>query len=342
MSDLKTSSVTVSVNTFNRPDALSVCLSSLNRQTDKDFKVVIVNGGELEPLEDLIKKYPLSIKVICQQKRGLVEARNLCWKNANTDIVCIIDDDLVVSDNWLKEIKDTFSSAKNIGGVTGPTVIPKSISSNRDAIAMIDRFERGNLFWRIIGNFYLNFILEGRVRDVGKILDCGTFSMGSNYPDSFMNKGLIEVDYLEACHMCFRKDLISQAGGFDYCYTGTGEWSEPDLAFKINKMGYKLIFNPKASTEHRVSQQGVYKARTYAFERSVNFIQFYFRHIKPNTLNRFLRFYSYIAYMNFYWIYKAITTRNINWLTGLSGTISALWRNICCSYAKQERELNEK
>jgi len=319
--------VTVTITTFNRPDALLCCLESLSKQTNENFEVVVVNGGDINVVKSVVTKFNLAIRVIQQQNKGLVEARNLSWKEAKGEIVCMIDDDLVVSENWLIEILGTFSGDDLIAGVTGPTLINEERLCDRDVTSFIKRFETGSFFWRMLGKFYLNFILEGKVREIGRILDCGTFTLGSNFKDCLKKNGLVEVDYLEACHMCFRRELIERVGGFDYLYTGTSEWSEPDLAFKIRKLGYKLVFNPRVVTEHRVSKQGVFKARTYAFERSVNFINFYFRHIKPNTLIKFFRFYSYLSFMNLYWAYKAITSGNINWLTGILGTASALINN---------------
>ena len=320
--------VTVAITTFNRPRDLWKCLTSLSRQSYKDFDIIVVNGGNKEVVDNLIRNFNLPIRVFPQKKLGLVEARNICWKESRGDIVCIIDDDLILSRTWLEEILKAFSSDEKIGGVSGPTLISEKRRRRRDSILLIKRFEKGNIFWRLLGRFYLNFILQGRVREIGRILDCGTFSIGSNFSDCLSRENIFEVDYLEACHMCLRKSLIAEAGGFDYIYTGTGEWNEPDLAFKIRKLGYKLVFNPKAVTEHRVSLSGVFKARTYAFERSANFINFYFRHIKPNTLSKLTRFYLYLLFVNGYWVYKAVQSGNTNWLSGIMGTVYGLYSNI--------------
>jgi len=321
-------SVTVSINTFNRPDALFECLDSLSKQTFRDFDIIVVNGGNSKSVEDVSRKFNLPIRIVNQKRKGLVEARNLCWKETQSDIVCIIDDDLIVSQGWLKEIVGTFSSSKDIGGVTGPTLINEHLLESRDATSFVNKFSKGNFIWKLIGKFYLDFLLEGKVNEIGKIVTCGTFTLGSNYKDCLNLKNTIEVDYLEACCMCFRRRLIDKAGEFDYIYTGTSEWSEPDLSFKVKKLGYRLVFNPKAVAEHKVSQQGVFKARTYAFERSVNFINFYFKNIKPNNLKKIIKFYSYLVFMNAYWIYKAFESGNLNWLSGLTGTCVGILRNI--------------
>ena len=216
-------SYTVSINTFNRISALTECLESLTRQTDNNFDVIIVNGGDKDPVREAVKSFNLKIKIIDQEKKGLVEARNLCWKEADSDIVCIIDDDLVVSKNWISEIKNTFTQDEKIGGVSGPTIVSQEDFANRDALSFINKFINGNFFWKSLGRFYFNFLLEGKVMDVGRILDCGTFTLGSNYSDCLRRHWLIEVDYLEACHMCLKRKLIEQVGGFDYIFTGTGE-----------------------------------------------------------------------------------------------------------------------
>jgi len=319
--------VTVSITTFDRLRDLSKCLVSLSKQVYKDFEVIIINGGNKEPVEWLVRNFNLPIRIVQQKRKGLVEARNLCWRETQGEIVCMIDDDLVVSPGWLQEIVNTFLSDDKIGGVSGPTLISERRRKLRDLILLVKRFESGNIFWRSIGWFYIHFILENKMNEVGRILRGGIFTLGANFPSCLKKNKIFEVDYLEACHMCLRRRLIEEVGGFDYCYGGVGDWSEPDLVFKIKKLGYKLVFNPKAITEHRLSVKGVFSARTHAFDRSANFITFYFRHIKPDTFQKAIRFYFYLFFINCYWVYKTLETRNLNWLTGIFGTIFSLIRN---------------
>jgi GT2 family glycosyltransferase len=267
----------------------------------------------------------LRIKVVNQERKGIVEARNLGWVNSQADIVCFIDDDLVVSSSWLEEIKEAFLSDENIGGVSGPTIISQDRHRNRDLALFLGEFENSNnIFLKFLGKLYLGLILEGRVKDVGMILKSGAFTPGSNYPDCLNIPGLADVEYLEACHMCFRRFLLEKIGGFDYTYTGTGEWNEPDFSFKVRRLGYRLVFNPKAITYHNISQGGVFKARTYAYERSRNFIYFYFQNVRLNSLEKIFRFSMNLCFINAYWVYKFIQTKNISWLNGIWGTLKGI------------------
>lgn len=314
----------VVVPTFNRSDDLSRCLESLSRQTYSDFDVIIANGGDYSNVARIAGEFRnLRIKILNQERKGLTEARNLGWRHAQSDILCFIDDDLVVSPEWLDNVNKTFLSDDNIGGVSGPTIIPDDRQRNRDLALFLSSFESSaNVFLKAIGKFYLGIILENKVKDVGRILKSGAFTPGSNFKDCLSLPGIIDVDYLEACQMCFRRKLLEELKGFDYVYEGTGEWQEPDLSFKAREKGYRLVFNPKAVTYHYISRAGVFKERTNSYERSKNFIFFYMRWIKPNSLEKIARFGANLLFINLYWCYKFLKTRNHDWLRGIAGMFS--------------------
>lgn len=312
----------VVVSTFNRNEDLRRCLEALNKQTYKDFEVVVSNGGDYAGVKNVMEQFgDLRINVVNQQRKGLAEGRNLGWRNTRSDIICFIDDDLIVSAQWLENIRETFLSDEKIGGVSGPTIIPDDRQKSRDLALFLERFKTsGNIFLRFLGKLYLAIILENKIKDVGKILKSGAFTPGSNYKDCLNLSNVVGVDYLEACHMCFRRRLLKDLNGFDYIYEGTGEWQEPDFAFKVRAKGYRLVFNPKAVTYHYISQGGVFKARTNSYERSKNFIFFYMRWIKLNSLEKIFRFGANLIFINLYWCYKFFQSKNPDWLRGIWGT----------------------
>lgn len=326
-------SFSVAVSTYNRNDDLRRCLDSLSEQTFDDFEIVVSNGGDYSGVKSVADNFKnLRIKIVNQERKGVVEARNLGWRNSSSDIVCFIDDDLVVSGHWLENIRQAFLLDKNIGGVSGPTIVPKERLKNRDFALFLNEFAKTkNILLRLFGKVYTKLILEDKVSDVGRILKSGAFTPGSNFETCLNLNGIIDVDYLEACHMCFRRKLFEDLGGFDYIYEGTGEWNEPDFSFRVRRNGYRLIFNPKALTYHNISQAGVFKARTNSYERSKNFIFFYMRWVKPNTQEKFFRFSANLLIINLYWCYKFFQTKNPDWLKGINGTFTGLMeaRKIC-------------
>ncbi len=323
--------ISVIIPTLARIHDLERCLDSLSRQRYKDFEVVIVTNTRDE-LEYLFQKYPdLRIEVVEQEAPGLSNARNAGLAKALGWIVSFIDDDVVLSDSWAKELIGTFNKAADIAGVSGPTIIPQEIAANRDILAFHNRI-KSNIFCYLLGAVYNYIILENKPYAIGRIFKSGGFSLGSNYPEVIKASGEVEVDYLEACNMSFRKDVLDKTGGFSMEYKGIGDWSEPDLAFRVRSQGYKLIFNPNVLVSHLVSQGGVFIDRGKdSYQRMLNFIHFYYKWIKPDRIGKAARFAANLLFLNMYWLYKFISTGKSSWLGGVKGIFGGLRRQICKS-----------
>jgi glycosyltransferase involved in cell wall biosynthesis len=58
------------------------------------------------------------------------------------------------------------------------------------------------------------------------------------------------VDWLGTFSAACRKEAFFRVGGFDTVFR-TANAEDPELAFKIRKMGYRIVFNPKAVVAHR-------------------------------------------------------------------------------------------
>jgi glycosyltransferase involved in cell wall biosynthesis len=321
--------VSVIIPTKNRCKALKECLDSLLKQTYKNFEVVIVDGGSTDRTKELINDYSNKLPIVfTTQNGGLIPQENKGWKIANGDIIIRTDDDVIASPEWIQEIVNTFDFPDGVGGVTGPTIIPEERKEYRDLFHFQKKLTQGGIFWKLIGKIYFDYFLEGEPFTVSKWFKSGAFSLGSNYPECLKLTEPIKVTHQEACNMATRKELLEKVGGYDETFIGIGEFNEPDVSFKIRKLGYKIIFNPKARVYHLPSKEGFFKDRPNSYGRILNFINFYFRHIKPNTLDKFVRFFSYLLFLNGFFIYKFITTRQINQLGCIAGTMVGLAKNI--------------
>lgn len=314
--------LSITVCTFNRGQHLEKCLESLANQSFKNFEVVIVDGGSTDSTNQVISRYSkkLKIKKVVYKGKELSRVRDQGWRKAEGEFVSWIDDDVVVSKNWAKEVIVTFDKNKNIGGVSGPTIVPKKLLVKRDVFS----FYHKKGLWNLFGKLWEIWFLEGSRYQIGKLTKSGAWTPGSNFASSKKVKGLIDVDYLEACNMTLPRSLIKKVGGYDYDYQKVAEWCELDLAIRVKNLGYRLVFNPKAVVHHHISQGGVYSRRTYAKQRMENFFKFYFTHIFQPKISYVIKFSSYLIFLNCYWTYKAITNKNLNWLGGWLGTFSGL------------------
>lgn len=319
--------VTIFVPTGNRARSLSKMLSSLTKQTYQNFEVVVVDYQSTDKTPQVLAQYSkaLRIHLIHQEVKGLVAASNLALTAACAPLFIRTDDDIVARPTWIEEVIRTFAKSKHIGGVTGPTIIPSSYLKNRDLFIFEHKMRSGSLFWKAVGHIYFNYFLEGHSRKVAHWFGSGAFSLGSNFP-SATTAGEHDVTNLEPCNFAVRTSLARQVGGFDDVYDGVGEYCEADLAFKIQAFGYRLTYNPHAIVHHCPSRNGFFNDRPAAAHRMSNFMVFYLRHIKPNTLDKMIRFLSYLAFLNVYYFVTFVRQKNILQLGSVWGTIRGIMR----------------
>lgn len=122
----------------NEQDNLPLTLNSLQQQSFKDFKVVIVNDGSTDKTSEVIKKYtdvdsrfatidlgksthqPGS-KVVNAFKNGL-KTQNI----DDFDIICKFDADIILNDNYLFEVGKAFADHPKYGLVGGLLYVEKN------------------------------------------------------------------------------------------------------------------------------------------------------------------------------------------------------------------------
>jgi glycosyltransferase involved in cell wall biosynthesis len=321
--------VSVVIPTKNRERALRKCLEALTRQDFRDFEIIIVDGGSKDGTAGLAaefsKKLPL---VFTTQAGGLVRQMNRGCMIASGEIVVRTDDDVEAMPTWVGAIAQTFDMAQDIGGVTGPTIIPDDRKNYRDLFYFQKRLSNGPLLWRLVGKIYFDYFMEGEPLAVSRWFRSGAFSLGSNYSSCLELEGPIEVANQEACNMAVKKELLKKVGGFDESYLGIGEYNEPDVTFKIRKLGYRIMFNPKAALYHLPSIEGFFKERPNSYYRIINFINFYFRHIRLDSPDKAARFFSYVLFLNAFYIYKAVTTKQFDQFGSIPGTVVGLAKNL--------------
>lgn len=318
------SKISIVIPTYNRGDSLVVVLDSLKGQTYKEFEVIICDGGSKDRTKEVVQEYqkffPLTFLENCNP---LVTARNRGWQAASAEVVMFTDDDAKLDKNCLTEIVKIFKTDKKVGGVTGPSIIPQKRLANRDLFAF--QSKKGFL-WSVIRRIYEGYFLEGKPNAVGKLVRCGTFTPGATYQEATKIEKPFEVDYLETTNTSYRREILEKTGGFSTKYLGIGDWSEPDLAIRVRKLGYKLIFNPHAIVYHLVSRGGIYIRRNEAHQRMLNFVYYYKKNFAPFTPDKITRFITYLMFLNAFWFYKFLQTRNIYTLGSVTGTFAGFFR----------------
>jgi GT2 family glycosyltransferase len=114
--------VSVIVSTHNRPDALTMCLSSLLALCYPHYEVIIVdNAPSSNATENLIQHvygHVPQLRYIREDRPGLSIGLNRGVAEARGEILAFTDDDVKVDSYWLLELVRAFSRADDVVCVT--------------------------------------------------------------------------------------------------------------------------------------------------------------------------------------------------------------------------------
>lgn len=110
--------ISVIIPTYNEEKVLVECLDSLDKQTYKDFEVIVVDDGSndktWEVLPDLkFKNYEL--RLLKQDHRGAGAARNLGANRAEGEILVFVDADMTFDKSFLKNLTNPIIEGKERG-----------------------------------------------------------------------------------------------------------------------------------------------------------------------------------------------------------------------------------
>jgi glycosyltransferase involved in cell wall biosynthesis len=219
--------MTVVICTRDRPLGLRATLASLQRQTDPDFRVLVVENGSSPESAEVVEKLGLPrCEYVVEQRPGLSRARNRALDAVRTDLVAWIDDDEIADPDWVRRLKEGFAHREEPAAVCG-LMLPAELESEAQA-----RFEQ-------YGGFN-----KGRGM-APEVLRAGTSSVVSPlYPLPAFGPG---------GNMAFRTESLRSVGGFDPCLgagTRTHGCEETRALSLLLSSGHAVLHWPAAITWH--------------------------------------------------------------------------------------------
>lgn len=108
--------ISVIIPVYNVETLLDRCLASLNKQTFKEFEVLVINDGSTDSSESIIQKYvdekPEVFKLINQENAGQSAARNHGVELAKGKYIYFLDSDDYIKPSTLRMMYDTAEMNK--------------------------------------------------------------------------------------------------------------------------------------------------------------------------------------------------------------------------------------
>ena len=247
-------SVSVLIPFYNNFEFLKMVLAGLERQSFRDFEVVICDDGSNSTVVSDLKKYiadlPLAIQHLWHEDMGFRKNRvlNLGIKQSLSDFLVFIDADCVVHPQF---IQDYFESKKEKTALSGRRVeLSPWITKKLDAEKIRSGYLEKNLWW---------------------ILLCISFRKDSNSPkglhikNAFLRKLINRKPRpIVGSNFAGNKIDFESVNGFDIRYEGVGIGEDSDIDYRLQLSGVKI--EPMANMAIQFHLWHPYKDRPNANE----------------------------------------------------------------------------
>lgn len=139
--------ISVVIPAYNEEEYLPACLTSLRKQTFKDFEIIVVDNNSTDKTVQIAKSF--GVKVVKEKNQGLIATRERGFKEAKGEFIARTDADTIVSPDWLEIIYKTFKSHPSVVGITGNFISPSPKIPSKVFRAW------SSLLTQIIGNLFL-------------------------------------------------------------------------------------------------------------------------------------------------------------------------------------------
>lgn len=122
---MKNDIITIICAIYNGEKFLPLCIDSIINQTYKNLEIILVDDGSTDSCPKICDEYSKKdnrIKVIHKKNGGVCSARNIGLKNATGEYICIVDQDDLLSEDYIEYLLNL-----NIKNNTMVSVVPKVI-----------------------------------------------------------------------------------------------------------------------------------------------------------------------------------------------------------------------
>ncbi|MFQ5864019.1 MAG: glycosyltransferase family 2 protein [bacterium] len=201
------------------------CLRSLEKVAYPNFRICLVDNASSDGTIEAVREHFPDVKIIINSENlRFARGNNIGLQHAlehGADYVLLLNNDTIVDPLLLQELVNVAESNANIGMV-GPKIY---------------HYDQPNLIWSAGGDisFWQGKIAHRGLRKV----------------DAPKYNRISEVDYLTACALLIRKEVIQKVGLLDpsyFMYTEDADWCE-----RTRRAGYKLFYVPSAKVWHKIS-----------------------------------------------------------------------------------------
>jgi len=273
--------ISIIITTYKRRKDLKECLKSILFQTRLPREILIVDNGNDEETEKLVKenlgeferKNVLLKYLRNERENSLTMARNIGVKNAIGDIILFLDDDVVLDKDYLKELLKVYEKYPNTVGVQG-YITQEKISKIR------------NLVSKALSLYHLE-------KDRCRVLS----SVTTTYPYQ-LNK-ISSCEWLSGANHSYKRQILEEFM-YDEKLKKYSEGEDLEFSYRVfKKYPGSLYITPYAKLIHKTSSEGRPLGKELINMREIYGLYLFYKVIDQNFKNKLIYLWSRIGKLIF-------------------------------------------
>ena len=240
-----------------RPEPLLNLLNSVKKQTSYPSEILIIDGSTNKQTESMIIKNQfknLKYYKVDEENRGLTKQRNfgLNLVGDNIDIVCFLDDDIILKVNYFETLISTYNLYPEALAVGGYILNEANWEKVSETSILKNKF--------VFDNWFREEPSRYKIRKVFGLLpdtDPGflpTFSHGRSVGFLPPSGNIYQVEQIMGGVSSYKKEVFEKIKFSNY-FEGYGLYEDADFSLRLAKLG-KLFVNTKAQLYHYHDDSG--------------------------------------------------------------------------------------
>ena len=230
--------VSINLLTYNGGKYLKDCFNSILSQDYKNFALLVIDNNSSDNSAEIIKKFKTKFAdnkidfrfIQNKENLGFAKGHNQGIKLSDSEYVLVLNQDLILAENYLKKIVEFMDSRPECGSATGKILR----LTNGQKTDIID-----SLGLKVFKNFRIVDSKAGEkdnneIKNNQKIF--GVSATCPLYRKKALKSIKIDKDYFDSDFHSYKEDI--------------------DLAFRLKKIGWKSYLIPNAKAWHDRSGTG--------------------------------------------------------------------------------------
>ncbi|SCW58656.1 Glycosyltransferase, GT2 family [Paenibacillus tianmuensis] len=229
--------VSIVLLAYNNINYTRMCVESIYKYTSHiNFEFILVNNGSSDGTKEYFDSLPNARPIHLDQNVGPVNGFNEGMKVAKGKYIACVCNDFIFTPRWMDNLLKCIESDEKIGFVSPGA---SNISN----------------YQQIVGNYT-------------------TIEEMLNFADEYNHTNPLKWEErvrLLPCVLLIRSSIFREIGGYDPQFY-FGEFADDDIAFRIRRAGYKLIFCKDTFTYHFGSittREDQVKNNSFAISRKI-------------------------------------------------------------------------